>query len=195
MQAIDNQYTKNDLLVFLTSTYLFDSLNEDILKAISSELEHLFLNKGDVLFRQGDQADAMYIVMKGCLEVSIIKQKNLDRTILANVNAGMLVGEMQILGGEKRSATVIAIEDTDLIKISEATFGKIANKYPEVFNHIAEIIRERLRYNQLSIFLSNFLNITDKDTLKNIAAQANGYIFIEMKYCFNRVIKETAVIF
>jgi len=171
MRLINNQYTENDLLAFLKSTYLFNSLHEDILKAISAELEHLFLDKGDVLFMQGDQADAMYIVMKGCLEVSIIKQ-NSDGTILAHVKTGMPVGEMQILVGERRSATVIAIEDSDLIKIPKATFEKIADKYPEVFIHIAEIIRERLRYNQLSIFLSNFLNITDKDTLKDIAAQA-----------------------
>ena len=121
---------------------------------------------------QGDQADAMYIVMQGCLEVSIIKQKNFDKTILAHVKTGMPVGEMQILVGERRSATVIAIEDADLIKIPKTTFGEIADKYPEVFNHMAQIIRERLRYNQLSIFLSNFLNITDEDILKDVAAQA-----------------------
>jgi len=171
MRLINNQYTENDLLAFLKSTYLFNSLNEEILKAISSELEHLFLDKGDVLFMQGDQADAMYIVIKGCMEVSIIKQ-NYEGTILAHIKTGMPVGEMQILVGERRSATVIAIEDTDLIKIPKATFGKIADKYPEVFDHIAQIIRERLRYNQLSIFLSNFLNITEEDTLKDIAAQA-----------------------
>lgn len=101
MPATNNQYTENDFLAFLKSTYLFDALHEDILKAISSDLEYVSLNKGDVLFRQGDQADAMYVVMKGCLEVSITKQENLDRTILANVNSGMPVGEMQILGGEK----------------------------------------------------------------------------------------------
>lgn len=184
MQTINNQDTHNDLIAFLQSTDLFHSLHEDILRAISSELERVSLKKGDVLFRQGDPADAVYVVVKGCLEVSITKQNNLDKTILVNVTAGMPVGEMQILGGERRSATVIANEDTDLIKISNATFEIIAGKYPEVVNHMAEIIRERLRYNQLSIFLSSFLNITDKDALEGIAAQAewvhlrrNGVLF------------------
>ncbi|MCX5851337.1 MAG: cyclic nucleotide-binding and patatin-like phospholipase domain-containing protein [Deltaproteobacteria bacterium] len=160
-------HEKSSLAAFVKSTDLFKQLDEDILREFSEDLELVDLKKGDTLFRQGDHGNDMYIVMRGRLEVSIIK-KNFAETVVGYVEPGMPVGEMQILAGAKRSATVYAVQDTELVKIPKSTFQRIVSRFPEVLHHIAHIIRERLRHNQLFIILSHFLGSSDEETLRAI---------------------------
>ena len=92
------------------------------------------LMEGEVLFRAGDPGDALYIVAKGIVEV--VAESEPPR-VLAELGEGQAVGEMALLGGGIRNATVRAKADSRLLVIGKADFDRLLNEDP----HLAVAVR------------------------------------------------------
>jgi len=133
-----------DLLAFLASTELLGALDEAILHELEAELELVHLSSGEVLLRQGEPGDSLYVVINGRLRV-VIEHADEIKQVVGEVGRGECVGEMALLTGEDRSATVYAIRDTELVKFSKAGFDHLVEKYPQAMMQIARIIVRRLR--------------------------------------------------
>jgi predicted acylesterase/phospholipase RssA/CRP-like cAMP-binding protein len=115
----------------LRRSELFGSVDGDLLQALEAELELVNLGSGDVLFRRGDPGDAMYLVIAGRLRVAVDANDGAER-ILAELGSGETLGEMAVLSGEPRSATVYAFRDTHLACLSRDGFQRLLKKYPDV---------------------------------------------------------------
>ncbi|MGB7641978.1 MAG: cyclic nucleotide-binding domain-containing protein [Terriglobales bacterium] len=115
----------------LRRSELFGSVDGDLLQALEAELELVNLGSGDVLFRRGDPGDAMYLVIAGRLRVALNGNDGAER-ILAELGSGDTLGEMAVLSGEPRSATVYAFRDTHLACLSRDGFQRLLKKYPDV---------------------------------------------------------------
>ena len=107
-------------------------------------IEWQLLSPGTVLFRQGDQADAVFFVLSGLLRVALEENEQIER-VINEVKAGETIGEMAFLTEARRSATVYAIRDTVLARLSYPSFDKLMDKYPIAMKHIARLVSKRLQ--------------------------------------------------
>lgn len=101
------------------------------------------LGAGEILCREGDEADAMYVVVSGRLRATR-KEDGETRTI-GEIRRGETVGEMALLTGGTRSATVEALRDCVLAGLDHPTFHELARVCPEIVLHVARIQFERLQ--------------------------------------------------
>jgi len=120
-----------------------ESADEATLRDAEAALEWLVLPGGAVLFREGEDSDSLYILISGRLRVTVAHEGG-ERTV-AELGRGEMVGEMGVLTGEKRSTTVYAIRDSELVKLPQAAMNHLAEKYPQVMMRVNRILANRLR--------------------------------------------------
>jgi len=121
---------------------LFGALSEQALQSLEGALEWLNLSNGDVLVRQGDTDDSLYIVVSGRLCV-MVASPNGEQRILAEISRGESIGELALLTGEVRSATVQAIRDTVVVRLTKASFDRLIEKFPQLMVEITRLIVQR----------------------------------------------------
>ena len=102
----------------------FDVLTADQLNELAHECAPQSFDAGEVLMRQGDPSNSMFCIVEGTVSVSALGPRNHDREIF-RLSAGTTVGEMELLTGESRLATVTALTELRLLEISRAEFGKL----------------------------------------------------------------------
>jgi predicted acylesterase/phospholipase RssA/CRP-like cAMP-binding protein len=121
---------------------LFDSPDMTGLYELQSEMEWLTLAKGQTLFRQGDPGDGMYIVVTGRLQIFIQDSAGKEH-LHSEVGSGEVVGEMALINASARSATIYAIRETNLVKLSNQTFEQLINQYPRLMIQVTKMIVNR----------------------------------------------------
>lgn len=121
---------------------LFGQLEPETLHVMQEELEWYHLSNGNILFEQGDVSDGMYIVLNGRLRF-VARDEN--GTILASneVSPGEAIGEYSLVTSELRSATVFAIRQTNLVKITPERFRQFVKQFPDMMERLTRIIVER----------------------------------------------------
>ena len=105
---------RGDPLALLESSPIFRGLDRPTLAAISAELESLSLPGGATLFEAGEASDAMYLLIAGCLGAYAAGD---SARLLGRITAGETVGEMGLVSGHPRSATIRALRDSDLVRL------------------------------------------------------------------------------
>ncbi len=121
-------------------TRLFGPLNEAVLHYVESRVEWIRLHAGDTLFREGDSGRDLYFILGGRLRAIAG-----NGGVLSEMSRGESIGEIALLTGEPRTATVIAVRDCQLVRISRETFEEIVARYPRVMHVLASIVVQRLR--------------------------------------------------
>src|SRR5437588_12630493 len=102
------------------------------------------LAEREVLFQAGDVADGCYRLEHGLLKVSIASPQG-DERILTILGPGSIVGELAIIDGLPRSATVVAIRDCKLSFISREAFLGCLREYPDMYSDLVSTLVPRLR--------------------------------------------------
>jgi NTE family protein/lysophospholipid hydrolase len=125
-------------------TELFGELDRTALGTLEAELEWVTLGSGAELFAEGDAGDDVYIVVNGRLRVGAADHDHGER-ILEEVGRGGAVGELGLLTGEPRAATVVAVRDSDLLRLSKAAFERLLDRHPRAMMQIARTAAARLR--------------------------------------------------
>jgi NTE family protein len=114
------------------------------LSAFGAGLQRMFLPGGQILFRENEIADSLYIVLSGCLGV-VVRGSNGHDVLVARVAAGETVGEMGLLGGGVRSATVEALRDTELLKLDKGSYEDLLQRDPKSIHALISLLARRLR--------------------------------------------------
>jgi NTE family protein len=128
----------------LSSVPLLSALDEPSLAALDAELKRVSVPGGQTLFRENDVADALYVVMSGCLGVSVSDGHGGD-TLISRIVAGETVGEMGILDGGFRSATVEALRDSELLRLDKSSCERLVEQYPRSMLSLVSLLVRRLR--------------------------------------------------
>jgi CRP/FNR family cyclic AMP-dependent transcriptional regulator len=123
------------------------------------------LRAGQVLFLADDPGDGCYLIAEGLLKVCVVAPSGAER-ILAVLGPGAMVGELALLDGRPRSASVAAIRPSQLRFVSRAAFQAFAEAHPEVYRHIVMLLAARLRDTNAIVTAASFL------TLKGRVARA-----------------------
>lgn len=135
--------SKKELMSFLSSVELLFRLDKSTLSKLESRMEWLVIPGGEVLLKQGDSGDSMYILVSGRLSWTVCSE---DEEILAEgeLGKGDILGEMSLLSGDKRSATVAALRTSQVVRISREDFRKCFANSPEALFQITGTIAHRL---------------------------------------------------
>jgi CRP/FNR family transcriptional regulator, cyclic AMP receptor protein len=116
------------------------------------------LKAGQSLFRSGDRSDGCYRLDEGLLKVSITAATGGER-ILAILGAGAIVGELSMLDGSPRSASVEALRASKLCFIGSAVFEAFANDHPEVYRQGMMLLARRLRATNDALVATTFMSL------------------------------------
>jgi NTE family protein len=122
------------------SQELFDGLDERAREALQVELRPRVLQAGAVLCQAGDRSDSLYLVERGLFHV-------LDgdtAALLGQQRAGDVVGEVALLTGEPRSATLLARVPSAVSELSREAFLAVAARHPVLLANLARIVSRRL---------------------------------------------------
>jgi CRP/FNR family transcriptional regulator, cyclic AMP receptor protein len=117
-----------------------------------------------VLFLADDPGDSCYRVEAGLVKVTMISQSGIER-ILSFIGRGGIVGELAILDGLPRSASVVAVRDTELRRLTRAEFDTFAERRPELYKSLITLLTQRLRETNLSVAAGSFLSLRGRVAL------------------------------
>ena len=128
----------------LRSVPLFASLDDDAARDLRSLLSDKTVPQNTRLFRQGDKGDAMYLIERGRVRISIRDEEE-QEVILAELAQGDFFGEMSIIDGRQRSADAKVIEDAQLAILSRDAFLSFVRTNPDVALEMLAALTDRLR--------------------------------------------------
>jgi predicted acylesterase/phospholipase RssA/CRP-like cAMP-binding protein len=123
------------------------ALSPESAAAVATELEPVTCRGGEWLFRQDDPADGLYLLVRGRLQVWIEPAEGEGKgpRLVAEVAPGETVGEIGLLSGGPRSASIRAMRDSLLLRMDTDAFDRIALRNPGLTRHLAGGIATRLR--------------------------------------------------
>jgi small-conductance mechanosensitive channel len=109
--------------------------------------------KGRVIFERGDEGLALYLVVEGIVEASVCDTElgNDDGPAVAQIEPGQAFGEMSVLTGEPRAATVRALTNVHALEIRRDDIEPIFRARPEIANDLAEVMAHRVRRNEATV--------------------------------------------
>jgi NTE family protein len=128
----------------LSSFALLRTLDPISLAALEAELVRICVAGGETLFRENDFADALYIVIAGSLAVTVRGSNGRDM-LVARIRSGEIVGEMALLDGGLRSATVEAVRDTELLRLDRLSYERLVERHPKSMLALTSLLSKRLR--------------------------------------------------
>ncbi|HEX6015660.1 MAG TPA: cyclic nucleotide-binding and patatin-like phospholipase domain-containing protein, partial [Geminicoccaceae bacterium] len=133
------------LIARLSGLRLFRGVAREALGALAEEAEWLGLPSGCRLFAQGDPADGLYVVLTGRLGVFRTERDGRQRLVNEAV-AGDAVGEMALLLGEPRSAGVVALRDSELLRLRGEAFEALLDRHPQLVLQLTRQLAGRLAH-------------------------------------------------
>lgn len=142
----------------LANLPLFQALEPASLHALIGRVRVVHLAQGQVLFRQGDAADALYLVVEGAIIPIAEGAEGEGRRKLAVIERGDFVGEIGVMTKQPRNATVAALVETKLIAIDRRVLVPLMRQEPSVAQGILRFLRARMLDRQIrsNLFFAAF---------------------------------------
>lgn len=127
--------------VLKSVTFFTEVLNDEELDMLASNAYELTGETGSTLIRQGDVGSSMIILVDGSVTVSIADSPS--ERVIATLGAGDIVGEMSLLTGAPRTATVTADTAISAMEVDRAALQPLLARNPSLFDRFAEILERR----------------------------------------------------
>jgi len=169
------------------STSLLSGLPGRLATDLFADAKPVRLGADGVLFLSGDPCDGCYRIEDGLLKVTMVSRSGSER-ILAFLGPGALVGELSMIDGLPRSASVVAVRDAALSFLSRTAFEAFAQKHPEVYKTLVRLLATRLRETDMVLAAGSFLPLKGRvaSTLLELAENfgqdvGSGRIVIRQK--------------
>lgn len=142
----------------VTADNLFAALPAELSRALFAKARTTSLDSGQMLFLAGDEGDGCYRVEEGLLKANIVAPTGGER-ILAVLGPGSIVGELSMIDGAPRSASVVALRDSKLSFISRAVFDEFGRSDPQLYRHVMILLARRLRDTNDALTATSFLSL------------------------------------
>jgi CRP-like cAMP-binding protein len=131
------------LMRLLEAVDIFSPLSSEERLQVAQGVQTHRYAPGERIVRQGDEGDSFFIIGSGQVEVSAQDQTG-SQGVLARLGPGKFFGEMSLLTGERRSATVTAVQDTEVGVIDKDNFARVLTANPDIAQTLSEILERRL---------------------------------------------------
>jgi CRP-like cAMP-binding protein len=146
----------------LRGVELFANLSDDERAHLAEHLSYAPFAQGETMTRQGAEAHWLYMVVAG--EVSIRVAGDGGEREVARLHAGDFFGEMSLLTGERRTATVVALSPVECYRLDKAAFQELLVARPEVTEHIADVLAKRRT--ELSLARENLDHEAERERMR-----------------------------
>ncbi len=180
---LDANYRKRALEDHLRSVPMFASLTTDFIDSLRERVELIRYNKGDVICRQGDIADAFYLIRIGFVKVS--EEHREGELVLAYLSRGGYFGEiglMQGLGGEgRRGATCTALDHVEVVRIQAEDFRRMIEAFPDVRASLESVARRHIDENRAR--LASTAEVPLNDFLAQGLMEAQSLLILDLEKC------------
>src|SRR5436309_5969 len=130
-----------EALSILRGEPLFGCLSEEQLNQLVGQARLNIFGRGEPVIQEGSPGDSMFVLLRGAANVFV--SKNGSTIQVATLNAGDCFGEMSLLTGEPRSATVRADADCYVMEIGKPTMAEVLHGAPECLVHLSELLAQR----------------------------------------------------
>lgn len=173
---METHVTRERLITFLLETPMFEKLDPEEIMEIIHIVEVDQYQAGDIVFREGDPGDAWFVLYRGSVEV--LKQGATGEKKIVELGSKACFGEISILDGSPRSASIRVSEDSVVLRVPRNTFaGLIDDNHLvayKLLHHMAILLAERQRSTTLR--LSELLAATEinavHDGIRSIVGEA-----------------------
>lgn len=135
---------KPDSIEQLKKIPLFDSIADEEINLIASKMFVETYKKGDSIISAGDSGNYIYLIQKGKVKVLANHQDESEEIVLSYLEEGDHFGEMALITGEPRSATVVAETDLNVLKLGKAEFDNLLLKNPQISINLTHLLSQRL---------------------------------------------------
>ena len=160
----------------LAASDLFRDLSSDELDALLVAARAIALERGDVLFSEGDESDAMYLVESGRIAMS---QRSVDNreSVIALMEPGDLFGDMPMFDGLGRSTEARALEASKVTVIGYEPVQALYDQRPQLLWSVVSLLSHRLRSTEAALADSVFLDVTGRTAkrLLELAGDADEF--------------------
>lgn len=145
-----NITSHSERISLIKDNVIFAGIDTAILPDIATKLQEIAVKQGDLIYQQGDQANGLYLIVSG--EVQIFTNRNDKTLILSHASCNHLFGEF-LLGSSIRTTSAVALQDSRLFYLSIIDFNYLLEAFPQQFSIIADCVTYRLCWNQVVIAL------------------------------------------
>ena len=173
------KYTDN-----LRSVHLFSDLKENELEAISRILYVHAYSRGQIIFQEGEEGNALFIVLSGKVKVSLNDEEGREY-VLDTIERNGFFGELSLIDDLPRSANIYAMEACDLVVIRRNDFMKLLMENPSIAINILKVMAGRLRAADERIKWLAFLNVESRvlkyllDVAERMGIRMKDHVVIE----------------
>lgn len=150
-----------EIAAALSRCVLFAGLSPADLASLEAETRVRRFRRGEVLFHQGDPGDALFVVARGAVKISLSSDEG-DEAIITTARPGEFFGELALLDGAPRSATATALEPTDTIVLSRRRFRELLATEPALRDALFATLARELRQLTTHVQELHFLDITGR---------------------------------
>ena len=156
----------------LASVPLFADLTPDEVEKLAAASGVQDLRRGDVLFREDDESDCLYVVIDGRIAIA---KRSIDgrESVVALMEGGDLFGEMPLFDRQGRSAEARALEVSQVLVIGYGPVREIYEQRPELLWGVVGLLASRLRTMDVALADTVFLDVTGR-TAKRLVEMAGG---------------------
>jgi NTE family protein len=138
-----DSHLRTDGLYFFKRNPLFGQLGDEILARLVNALKPFRVEKGSILFREGDVSDGLFLLQSGRGRIVTKTERGEDKTV-AYLSRGDTIGELALLTGEPHSFAVVCDTTCDLLLLPKPTFDKILEAHPLIGIHLSRALSRRL---------------------------------------------------
>ncbi len=167
--------TTEELIVLLHGVPAFSALAEEDLAQVVDVTVPRSFGAGEVVFREGDSGDTCYVVRAG--QARAVREHSDGRTItLATFGPGEIFGELAMFDEERRSATVEALEETDVMAILGADMRRLLRAHPDIAVKMLGALAGRLRETNERLARQSFQTVQSRvaSALADLVASARS---------------------
>lgn len=149
------ELTISDKIIHLKNIALFQELDVRELTAVASVTEEQESAAGDIIFKEGDLGETLYLLTEG--EVAIIKGYDSEHPVKIDRQTNdSYFGEMALFDDDRRSATIQAEIHSRFLTLHKQEFREIIREYPQIAMHASRVLSARLREFTEKLVACNF---------------------------------------
>jgi NTE family protein len=141
--VIQSAMDRRNLPALFAALPLLKQLGPDTINELANEIEWFSLPGSATLYSAGQPVDGLYVIVNGAFSIQVGRPGQRSASI-GTLSGGQLAGQMEVISGKPRSTTLVALRDSEVARLSCATFEKLARLHPQTLRYVATTLAERI---------------------------------------------------